>query len=887
MHITRIELENIKSHAESKFEFERGTTAIMGENGSGKTTLIEAVAWTLFDMLDYKKKGFVRRGAKKGTAKVTFESGLDERRYVVHRDTNTGYFVYDPRLKTRIADKKEEVTRFLWQHIGVEVGTDLEALFRRAIGVPQGTFTAIFLESPTERKKAFDKLLKVEEYRQGADKLRETARYIEGKIITAREEIARAKGELTRFAPLETDLKEIEKKLKTVEKTIVGLEKDARARRKGVEKFERIESKVSELNSTLEKLSADKSRAEMVFAQKETEKAISEKASLEIKEVEEDYHLHQKALGMIKELERERVKREEFQNELAKIEAAIVNVKAEEKSVAEDLKRALGAHKEIEMLKPQVENQEILEKQRKQVGEKLADAKSAKSQLESLDKKIQTLREQFKGNQQKLTEAREKSAEAKHLGEWQRRDNELQKDLANLRAKLETDKKFQEEIRNGLCPILTEKCLNMKPGEKLEDFLSTKFVEIRSQISDFESEQIKLARSLAAAREAEKFAAKLENLVSREKEITAEGKNLNEERERIEKLAKNFEQVEADLKDVESKLSSLDNPKAKIKMLEKESGREISIREKRTNIESNLERLESDRRLKIEQLETYKDLDSNWKEYTDKRDRTAEAHRKFVANEAQAKSLKEKEKELKTAKKDLEKLEKSLKKTKKEFEKQSKGFDREKYAAEKFKLAELEKLLIETTTNRGHLKDRGDEIKGEIKRLEEIGVLMDEQFKEKERLEKVGEATSFIRSTLKEAAPQVAKNYVYHVSIEANQMFRDIFGNAERTLKWEDDYGISLEEGGYDRPFQNLSGGEQTAAALSVRLALLKQLSDVRIAFFDEPTMNMDAERRERLAEQISTITAKQTFDQLFVISHDDTFEGYVDNVITLGEVNG
>jgi exonuclease SbcC len=76
-----------------------------------------------------------------------------------------------------------------------------------------------------------------------------------------------------------------------------------------------------------------------------------------------------------------------------------------------------------------------------------------------------------------------------------------------------------------------------------------------------------------------------------------------------------------------------------------------------------------------------------------------------------------------------------------------------------------------------------------------------------------------------------------------------------------------------------MSGGEQMAAAMSVRLALLKQLSDIRIAFFDEPTTNMDAERRENLAVQLSNI---KHFDQLFVISHDDTFEGYVDNVVKI-----
>ncbi len=161
------------------------------------------------------------------------------------------------------------------------------------------------------------------------------------------------------------------------------------------------------------------------------------------------------------------------------------------------------------------------------------------------------------------------------------------------------------------------------------------------------------------------------------------------------------------------------------------------------------------------------------------------------------------------------------------------------------------------------------------------GSATNDEFKEKERLEKVGEATTFIRDILKAAAPLVARNYVHHISLEANQMFREVTGNAERTLKWAVDYGILLEEDGYDRPFSNLSGGEQMAAALSVRLALLKQLSDIRIAFFDEPTTNMDAERRENLAMEIGKI---RHFDQLFVISHDDTFEGYLDHEIRIGD---
>jgi exonuclease SbcC len=158
-----------------------------------------------------------------------------------------------------------------------------------------------------------------------------------------------------------------------------------------------------------------------------------------------------------------------------------------------------------------------------------------------------------------------------------------------------------------------------------------------------------------------------------------------------------------------------------------------------------------------------------------------------------------------------------------------------------------------------------------------VRAAMREQFLEKERLEELNEATEFIRDTLKAAGPLVTESYLYNISIEANQLFREITGEAGRALRWSRDYEILLEEEGHERSFPNLSGGEQMAAAMSIRLAILKQLSDIRLAFFDEPTINMDAERRERLAQQIGQV---QDFDQLFIISHDDTFEENVDHTI-------
>ncbi len=361
MHITTIELEDIKSHQAAKFEIERGTTAITGENGAGKTTIIEAVAWTLFDLLDYKRDDFVRRGARKGVVNVTFESSLDERQYRVYRDTATGYYVYDVQLKTRIAEKKEEVARFLWQHLGVEAGTDLEALFRRAIGVPQGTFTAIFLETPTERKKAFDKLLKVEEYRQGAEKLRETARYVESQINEVNVRIGRAEGKLSRFELVETEYKNLAAQANELAENLEKLNAEVSDKKETVRKFDETESAVDELKSARDKIENENQRVEFIHKQKENEKNLAFAAAEKIKLIENDYKTYVAAVAELKNLETQRGERDKVRAELNRIEHQIVSLKAEQKGGGENLKKVAEARENIVKIEPQVREQENLE----------------------------------------------------------------------------------------------------------------------------------------------------------------------------------------------------------------------------------------------------------------------------------------------------------------------------------------------------------------------------------------------------------------------------------------------------------------------------------------------------------------------------------------------
>jgi len=879
MHISKIELENIKSHAASTFEFTRGTTAITGENGAGKTTIIEAIAWVLFDLLDYKKEDFIKRGEKKGVVRVTFESGLDEREYIVTRDTGAGYNVTDPRLQTRIADKKEEVFRFLWQHLGLEPGTDLKSLFKQAIGVPQGTFTAIFLEGSTERKVAFDRLLKVEEYRQAAEKLRETSKYLDMSVAAIREGIARAEGELTRSETVDAEHAAVAKQAKDLAIEIETLATDLTAKQTRVKELDDLERRVSGLKTTLERSRSEKERAELVFKQAEQALNRANEAAAKLDSVRTGHESHIATLGRLKEFERERELRDRYRAELAKTEAAIVNVKADQKRFSEDLIKVQNARHEIETLRPKVVEQAAIEKEITELRDHITNAKNVDERIESIERELNRLRERYRDNQQKMRVAEEKTALAASLTTLESKDAELVSEIANLKASLERDQKFQTEVKGGFCPVLSQRCLNLKEGETLERFLSSQFAEMTTRIKSLEADRSKVTSDLAAAREGHQQLAALETYRHREKELKDEGAELTAKKVSLE-ARRGPAETEQRIASLNTQLKALADPAARIRILEREISREPDIREGLGNVESNLERLESDRKLHVEQLDEYKELDEQWTKLTGERDTTAEAHRVFLTNEAEAAALPKRKEELDAATTDLSAKTSAVKTAERDFAAAGVDYDGELHNQERAALLNAERRAAEIRATFDAAKRRETQLAAELKHFAEIRKSLSGEFKEKERLETVAETTAFIRDTLKEAAPRVARNYVHHVSLEANLLFREITGNAERTLKWGEDYAIMLEEDGFERPFQSFSGGEQMAAALAIRLALLKQLTDIRIAFFDEPTTNMDAERRENLAMQISRITH---FDQLFVISHDETFDNFVDNVVSVG----
>jgi DNA repair protein SbcC/Rad50 len=558
MHVTRVELENIKSHVQAEYNFARGTTAITGENGAGKTTILEAIAWALFDTLDYSKEDFLRRGAKKGIVRVTFQSDFDERLYTVYRDTGNGYYVFDNELRAKIAEKKVDVGALLRLHLGIEPGSDIKALFNSAIGVPQGTFTADFLRPANQRKASFDRLLKVEEYRDGAERLRETVNLIGERLREVSVRIGRAEGQLARYDELVAEHQEALRQAEELGAQLSQMRVEIEAR----------EHTVSELNEREEQLHAARARAGRLSVEREggerrlTDLRVERDAALRARErqqaVEADYKTHLQALATLARLDEERRARDLLRAQEADLSRLLEAARADVRRSEEALQRAIAAATAIEALAPQIVEQEELERERERLRELRARALSERARLAQFDKELNELRAQHAQVKGRVKEAergqdseamlakleserlhiettlsatekaatslkhlssqrrseeqeaerlrREVQAHRRQMAELERhaakaaevvvlvaRETELTEQLAHLRAEIARDEKFRREVKNGLCPILSERCLNIGEGRTLEDYFKGQSAANTAQLSVLERRSAQLS----------------------------------------------------------------------------------------------------------------------------------------------------------------------------------------------------------------------------------------------------------------------------------------------------------------------------------------------------------------------------------------------------------
>ena len=1016
MLITKVEIWNIKNHAEYSQEFDAGVTAICGPNGSGKTTIIEAIAWALFDHLDYNRDDFVKRGAKRGRVAITVRSNLDDRQYTVERDTGGGYSVFDVDTKNRLVEQKKDVVSWLKQHLGVDPQTELPVLFKSTVGVPQGTFTADFLQSPALRKKVFDQILKVEEYRQASDNLRETQKHLDSRLNEIDKKLAEAEGELKSYEEIKQHYDEVSARLHTLEIEQAEVQREREKAEAQVRYLADLLTQLNQQKGLVERaqIKLDLTRGNLSSARESAEQARL--ASDIVTKSRTGYEQYQTALQSLVEFEKQRAVRETLRTQARKTEHELISIKANIANTDERLHEVSQAKAEITGLAERIAEQETLEKRLAELRENRGEVQGLQHASAALDRELEKLRlryaelaQQIKDSdkhrqlaevadeleiewralneritqhglalqkvqfkREQLTQAKSEltrlqtdqtkfsqeiarlqplAQQASALAASETRQHSETTNLAKLRAELARDAEMITALESGgVCPLLTEKCLNLKPGEALDKRFKSSLEMRRKEIARLEKSTVALTAELKKLRTAEAEITRLPKLQEELTKLTAaaqqqqilvtkltaesaqtnvvsdaEIKQLQQQRQELETqlrqaraaqtkfsqgevLRREIEGIKAEgetkrnerealnqklgalgevanqLTEAETRLHEINDPRgraAALKQIIKREGEWQKAQEKFAAQGQDISAQHDKINLALNAFAT---LDVSFAAASVARSTNEQAYQAFIVNEKTAATAQTRTAEAKSLAEELARAESNPNAVTAQLVALEEKYDPAEHQQSLQVFQQLRERATQIATQLTHTREQHEKLSSQVTYLNEVREKRKADLAVSEKLSTLRETTDFIRETLQKAAPYITEAYLHSISIEANQLFRDISGRFDCTLKWSNDYEITLEEKGHQRPFANLSGGEQMAAALAVRLALLKEFSDnLSLAFFDEPTTNMDEERRRNLAQQIGRITG---FRQLFVISHDDSFENFTDQVVLLGERN-
>ncbi|BCG47404.1 Exonuclease SbcC [Citrifermentans bremense] len=182
-------------------------------------------------------------------------------------------------------------------------------------------------------------------------------------------------------------------------------------------------------------------------------------------------------------------------------------------------------------------------------------------------------------------------------------------------------------------------------------------------------------------------------------------------------------------------------------------------------------------------------------------------------------------------------------------------------------------------------------LEGETAALRAVAAEIEQKQAAIKKLKDQADLVKFLRNQVfKNVSSQLSERFREEISFRADRIYRSICESDEE-LVWGDNYQVVLKdmaEGQVrERSDDQLSGGQMMSAVVALRLALLQTIG-ARIAFFDEPTSNLDAERRENLARAFRAIDVGQEevtehwYDQLFLVSHDVSFTEITDQTIQL-----
>ncbi len=884
--IREVRLVNVKSYSDQTIRFEEGVNAILGENGAGKTTILEAIGFTLFNTLPYNISDFIKRGERRAEIRVKIVNPKDERLYEIVRRIEEGrtveYFVRDAETGVRIGGAEGVAGVVEWIRDAFDLEIDAKTIFENAIGVSQGKITSQFLESASVRDKIFSPLIGVEGYKKAFEKSREYEKLIETKLKDIEKEIALLQKDVENLSKLKSKLESLNKERESILAQISEMEKELAPLESRVDEMEQSFSKLNELKVEEAKLVAELRSIESNVHKLKEDLSRIEDAEKELESLKEAYDRYVKAEGELENVERQKAEVEGRIEDLRTKSLKLERLKAELDELRRRLEEIRRCEEELEKIEPLAEKEEILMEKLREIEIAESKVKSLEEQKERLEREISKLKDELReieAKSERLKEIEEKLGRIpKDVEEM--RDKAIQA-IAKLKQMLSDELRQFEKIKGGICPILGEDCDRIAKVAKAK---AEKIAKIKAKLGEYEEKHRLLDKLCKKRKELEsemnvikaKIEAKdrLEHELNQKVELLEaliaelkEAKDLIEIKQRVES---EYEKVRGS---IEKRIALIDKIRKKDEII-----REIEVKEKKIEVISNEISEFEDLRKEFEELRSRADrLREILKKYRESYDRfirlKGEVGRKDdILSSLESLEIRRKE------------IESKLKGIRAEIERIVERCNEDEYRALRQKLQGMRDLKAKLEGELSKLENQIEDVSREIVECEKKENILKKRLEDKKKLEKKLRFVNDLREIFKRAIPEITKAYVEAVSAEANRIFCEIMGDYNWELRWTEDFGIKAKYMGREIDFAQMSGGEQICAALAVRLALLKILSNVGIVFFDEPTQNMDETRRRNFAMQLSRI---EGFKQIFVISHDDTFEEMVEHAIKVTKENG
>ena len=209
------------------------------------------------------------------------------------------------------------------------------------------------------------------------------------------------------------------------------------------------------------------------------------------------------------------------------------------------------------------------------------------------------------------------------------------------------------------------------------------------------------------------------------------------------------------------------------------------------------------------------------------------------------------------------------------------GVDEASLAAVRRELEEKSAAVAAESANLDHARRETEREEIRFREWQEACARRDEIVRIVHRLSAAIKLTELARVCLRDSAPIVAQNLCDRITGQAQRIFNRINPDPVE-LRWEAAPRYSLRVIPGDRRFAMLSGGEQTKLALAMTLAMIQEFSGLRFCVFDEPTYGVDGESREKLGDAMLEVQKAAGLEQLILVSHDDAFDGKIENSIYL-----